>query len=487
MAGAGGGSGGAGQQSARDAAAAAVDVDLRDDFDANWLPGPVGSQEPPEATELDDAGVTTAGAPASPLQRAAEAGDASSETADTDAAAHPGVGSARAGDGIDEEAAAMAALGLPVTFATARRRQRSRSSSDASQDAAHAAKRSRGDASAAPSTWVAGDACEAWHPGAGGDVDAGGWYAATVVNPCVRRRRGCAGGAPKVRVLFAGYLNRETVAANHVRPPSDAARAALARARFCGVATDEAADGCAAEVPVKYWRQRYRLWHRFDEGAGIRMDPEGWYSVTPEAIASYVARRCAAMPGGCHTVVDAMTGCGGNAVAFAAAGVRVTAVDIDGGRLAMAAHNAGVYGVLGRIEFVLGDFAHASRRLRADAVFLAPPWGGVVYSCLPVYDVEALLYCSGGTARTKPSVLELARRVSSNVAFMVPRNVDVAQLRALALPGEAVRVERVLLNNKAKCVIAWFGGLAEIPQRPPQGDSEGAHDSDNGDDRDREA
>jgi hypothetical protein len=41
---------------------------------------------------------------------------------------------------------------------------------------------------------------------------------------------------------------------------------------------------------VADWHQRYRLWSRFDEG--IRMDREGWWSVTPESVAAHIAERC---------------------------------------------------------------------------------------------------------------------------------------------------------------------------------------------------
>ena len=42
------------------------------------------------------------------------------------------------------------------------------------------------------------------------------------------------------------------------------------------------------------------------------MDEEGWYSVTPEAIATQIAERCR-----CDVVLDAFCGVGGNAIAFA--------------------------------------------------------------------------------------------------------------------------------------------------------------------------
>jgi hypothetical protein len=43
------------------------------------------------------------------------------------------------------------------------------------------------------------------------------------------------------------------------------------------------------EVADKYWAQRHRLFSRYDDG--IEMDKEGWFSVTPEAIANHIAQR----------------------------------------------------------------------------------------------------------------------------------------------------------------------------------------------------
>lgn len=60
----------------------------------------------------------------------------------------------------------------------------------------------------------------------------------------------------------------------------------------------------------KYWCQRYLLFSRFDDG--IRMDEEGWFSVTPESLARHHAIRC---DGG--IIVDCFTGAGGNAIQFA--------------------------------------------------------------------------------------------------------------------------------------------------------------------------
>ena len=40
--------------------------------------------------------------------------------------------------------------------------------------------------------------------------------------------------------------------------------------------------------------------------------PEGWFSVTPEKIAEYIAERCC-----CDLIIDAFCGVGGNAIQFA--------------------------------------------------------------------------------------------------------------------------------------------------------------------------
>jgi len=48
-------------------------------------------------------------------------------------------------------------------------------------------------------------------------------------------------------------------------------------------------------VADKYWAQRKRLFSRYDDG--IQLDHEGWYSVTPEAIANHLALRFSGMIG----------------------------------------------------------------------------------------------------------------------------------------------------------------------------------------------
>ncbi|OQV17442.1 Trimethylguanosine synthase [Hypsibius exemplaris] len=197
----------------------------------------------------------------------------------------------------------------------------------------------------------------------------------------------------------------------------------------------------------KYWFQRYRLFSRYDEG--VLMDEESWFSVTPERIAEHIAERCR-----CDVIVDAFCGVGGNAIQFAFTCERVIAIDIDPVKIEYAKRNAAIYGVLDRIEFIVGDFFKVAPTLSADVVFLSPPWGGLNYAQHESYDLEKM-------ELNGFRVFETARRVSENVAFFLPRNVAVEQLASLAGPGGKMEVEQNFLNKKLKTVVAYYGDLVE--------------------------
>ncbi|BGP35784.1 putative diacylglycerol O-acyltransferase tgs1 [Rhodotorula toruloides] len=263
----------------------------------------------------------------------------------------------------------------------------------------------------------------------------------------------------------------------------------------------------------KYWAQRYRLFSLFDEGC--EMDREGWYSVTPENIAAQIAERCR-----CGVVVDAFCGVGGNAIQFAFTCERVIALDVSPVRLACAAHNARIYGVGDRITFILADWVEWTKEYierlqsgevkddeKVEVVFLSPPWGGVDYlsagksndptsangaiptlsrpakkprrSLLPTgdsipptptptlppasdssspsaYPLSALAPLPGAELFT------LAHQCTPNIAFYLPRNVDLLELATLPglKDGEKVEIEEEWMGYKLKAVTAYFGELA---------------------------
>lgn len=206
----------------------------------------------------------------------------------------------------------------------------------------------------------------------------------------------------------------------------------------------------------KYWRQRYRLFSRFDEG--IKLDDESWYSVTPEGIAKHIAERC-------HRtspciIIDAFCGAGGNTIQFALNyNVFVIAIDIDPNKIELCKNNAKVYGVADRIEFIVGDYMKLaeSNSLKGDVVFLSPPWGGPKYKNERQYKLD-MMNPNG------KDIFEITEsKITSNIAFLLPRNFDRNELSQLT---HRVEVEKNICihknsssRKKVKTVTAYFGDL----------------------------
>lgn len=59
-------------------------------------------------------------------------------------------------------------------------------------------------------------------------------------------------------------------------------------------------------------------------------------------------------------------------------------------KLECAKHNAEIYGVADRIEFIQGDYLALAPSLKADVVFLSPPWGGPEYLEADVFDLQKM-------------------------------------------------------------------------------------------------
>jgi len=226
--------------------------------------------------------------------------------------------------------------------------------------------------------------------------------------------------------------------------------------------------------------------------------------VTPEAIANQIAERCR-----CDTVIDAFCGVGGNAIAFAKVCERVIAIDNSATRLALARHNAAVYGVVDRIEFILGDFISfakslqhlsthpsSSRRRPIDVVFLSPPWGGVDYLSMspskdcqvpPGTPIQGERYpdrTRSGTGQeyslsnVSPlhgaELFQIARAITPNIAYFLPRNQALEEVSALVEPEtsdgcqtvannphEIIEIEEEWMGAKLKALTCYFGGLVQ--------------------------
>lgn len=198
---------------------------------------------------------------------------------------------------------------------------------------------------------------------------------------------------------------------------------------------------------LKFWNKRFSLFSLFD--MGIKLDRESWFSVTPEKIAKHTADRCK-----CDIIIDAFCGAGGNTIQFAKLCRRVIAIDLDPSKVEMARHNATIYGVNEKIEFIVGDYLKLAEKLQADAVFLSPPWGGLEYLKGGHYDVEKSLLPVGAT-----QLLTVTRTISPNICVYLPRNTNTQQLAMLAGPGNSVEIQQNFLNNKLIAITAFYGNL----------------------------
>ena len=156
----------------------------------------------------------------------------------------------------------------------------------------------------------------------------------------------------------------------------------------------------------------------------------------------------------CDLIVDGFCGVGGNSIQFAFTCQRVIAIDIDPNKIEQARHNARVYGVQDRIEFIVGDFFKVVPTLKADVVFLSPPWGGPEYLGQEVFDLKECGGCVDGF-----EVYRTAKLVTDNIAYFVPRNTNVSQITSLAEKGGMVEVEQNILTRKFKTLTAYFGEL----------------------------
>lgn len=252
------------------------------------------------------------------------------------------------------------------------------------------------------------------------------------------------------------------------------------------------------------WWQRHSLFSSFDR-LPLLLDETGWFSVTPAAIAQHIAERCR-----CDVILDAFCGLGGNAIAFARTCERVIAMDIDLTRLRLARHNALQQGVADRIEFVHGDYIEWARKYKEgreeiDVVFLSPPWGEFEFSELverfalwygrspdrvlsparrfvradttggPSYNTTEVFPLSAVEPIPGDELFRLSARLSPNIAYYLPRQVDIGEVAALAEPldvpkndavdnkrprdREWVEVEEEWVGDKCKAITAYYGAL----------------------------
>lgn len=197
----------------------------------------------------------------------------------------------------------------------------------------------------------------------------------------------------------------------------------------------------------------------------------------------------------------------------------VIALDTSPTRLALARHNAQIYGVADRIEFILADYlsfaksytslpsssdpkhTRNNQHRKIDVVFLSPPWGGPSYlsgspdalsekgeaqdSSLPTASEHPSFSLSSIQPIHGAKLFHLTRKITQNVAYYLPRNTRLDEIGQLVAPEESrtssqsaprnnqeklshssgdiqenVEIEEEWMGNKLKALTCYFGGLA---------------------------
>lgn len=198
----------------------------------------------------------------------------------------------------------------------------------------------------------------------------------------------------------------------------------------------------------RHWSRRHTYFSKYE--SGILVDRTGWFSVTPEAIAKQIA---SFVPQG-SIVFDGFVGVGGNAIQFALNDCIVIGTDIDGIRLRMCQHNARVYEAA-CLELIQCDYFQACRFVRADVVFLSPPWGGPECNQVDVFRLDDMPF-SG------KAIIESARQVSNDIVFYLPRHtsaIDIANLGSPAHPFFRIVLHHGLNNTNVSALSAMFGKM----------------------------
>lgn len=93
----------------------------------------------------------------------------------------------------------------------------------------------------------------------------------------------------------------------------------------------------------------------------------------------------------------------------------VIAVDIDPKKIELAKHNAAIYGVLDKIQFIVGDFFEISNEIKGDVIVTSPPWGGPSYTGKPVIAPSSILL---------DKILEIGKSITPKMLLHLPKNID---------------------------------------------------------------
>jgi len=173
----------------------------------------------------------------------------------------------------------------------------------------------------------------------------------------------------------------------------------------------------------------------------MMLDEEGLFSLALESVALHISEKT---PG--VLIADAFCGAGGSAIGFARMGKRVVAIDNNPLKLDMARHNAKLFDVEDNIEFIHGDCRDILTSLKADTVFLDPPWGGTDYN-------RAERFYLSDFEPDGRMLLDLSFSLTPSVVIKLPKNFAMDEMDKL---GRAYETEQNTFNGRILHYCVYF-------------------------------
>ena len=139
---------------------------------------------------------------------------------------------------------------------------------------------------------------------------------------------------------------------------------------------------------------------------------------------------------------------------------KVYAIDIDPKKIDICKNNCKIYNCKDNIYFIEYDFLKIEQyepiKVRADYIFLSPPWGGISYKNSDVYSIKASM------TPDISEIIKVSLKIVKYIMFYVPRTLMLEEL--FGIISEIKGANRLFFDihilksaNKIKALLIIFG------------------------------
>jgi len=126
---------------------------------------------------------------------------------------------------------------------------------------------------------------------------------------------------------------------------------------------------------------------------------------------------------------------------------------------------------------MVGDFFSIYHTIKADVLFMSPPWGGPGYAINKIYSLKSMCHSHFGGGF---DIFKLAKTVAPNIAFHMPKNTDISEVKharllvlgiyiklyiiifqclRLAQDFGKVEIQQNIINGKLNSITAFYGNF----------------------------